>query len=79
WIDELYDYILVRPLVWISDRILYRWLDSRLLDGIVIDGTARGIRALAADMFKYSQSGLVQGYLFLMLVGALAIIGYLAT
>ncbi|MCP5060295.1 MAG: NADH-quinone oxidoreductase subunit L [bacterium] len=79
WVDELYDRILVQPFVRISDRLLYRGIDSRLLDGLLIGGTARGVRALAADMLKYAQSGLVQGYLFLMLVGTLAIIGYLAT
>lgn len=76
-VDELYDRILVRPLVRFSDRVLYRRIDAWLLDGLVVGGTARGVRALAADMFKYAQSGLVQGYLFLMLVGALAIIGFL--
>jgi hypothetical protein len=35
------------------------------------------VQGLAGHVFKYLQSGLAQGYLFLMVVGALAIIGYL--
>ena len=35
------------------------------------------VRALAANALKYVQSGLTQSYLFLMVVGAAAIVSYL--
>ncbi|MCH8889764.1 MAG: NADH-quinone oxidoreductase subunit L [Myxococcales bacterium] len=77
YVDEFYDAVIVRPLVAVSDRVLYRIIDARLIDGIGVNGTARGIRAIAANGLKYAQSGLTQSYVFFMIVGAVAIVGYL--
>ena len=77
YVDEFYDAVIVRPLVAFSDRVLYRIIDARLIDGIGANGTARGIRAIAADGLKYAQSGLTQSYVVFMIVGAMAIVGYL--
>ncbi len=77
YVDEFYDAVIVRPLVAFSDRVLYRIIDTRLIDGIGANGTARGIRAIAADGLKYAQSGLTQTYVVFMIVGAMAIVGYL--
>ena len=77
YIDELYDAVIVRPLVAVSDRVLYRTVDAGLIDGIGVNGTARGIRAVAANGLKYAQTGLTQSYIFFMIVGAVAIVGYL--
>jgi len=77
YVDEFYDAVIVRPLVAFSDRVLYRIIDTRLIDGIGANGTARGIRAIAADGLKYAQSGLTQSYVVFMIVGAMAIVGYL--
>jgi NADH-quinone oxidoreductase subunit L len=75
--DELYDAAIVRPLVAVSERVLYRAIDAQVIDGFGVNGPARVIRALAADGLKYAQSGLAQGYLVLMLVGSAAIVGWL--
>ena len=77
YVDELYDVALVRPIVAVSDRVLYRAIDVGLIDGVAVNGTARGIRGLAAHGLKYLQSGLSQGYVLVMVVGAAAIVGYL--
>jgi NADH-quinone oxidoreductase subunit L len=77
YVDELYDVVIVRPLVAVSDRVLFRIVDARLIDGIGVNGTARGIRAVAANGLKYAQSGLTQSYIFFMIVGAVAVVGYL--
>jgi len=77
YIDELYDVVIVRPLVALSDRVLYRIVDARWIDGIGVNGTAHGIRAFAANGLKYAQSGLTQSYVFFMIVGAVAIVSYL--
>ena len=77
WIDEIYGVLLVRPLVAISDRLLYRGIDAWLIDGLLVNGVARGVRALAANGRRYAQSGLIQAYMFLMLVGAVAIVALL--
>jgi NADH-quinone oxidoreductase subunit L len=74
WVDEIYGVLLVRPLVAISDRLLYRGIDLGLIDGVLVNGTARSVRAFAANGLRYLQSGLVQAYMLLMLVGAVAIV-----
>ena len=77
YVDELYDAAIVKPIVAISDRVLYRWVDMRLIDGVGVEGAARAVRSVAANGLKYAQSGLTQSYIFLMIVGAVAIVGYL--
>ncbi len=77
YVDEFYDRSLVRPLVALSDRILFRGVDAGLIDGIAVNGSARTVHAIAANGLKYLQSGLAQGYLFLMIVGTVAIVAYL--
>ncbi|MFP8881377.1 MAG: NADH-quinone oxidoreductase subunit L [Myxococcota bacterium] len=77
YIDEIYDAVLVRPLVALSDRVLFRTVDAGLIDGVVINGTAAAIRSIAANGLKYVHSGLTQTYVFVMIVGAFAIITYL--
>ncbi|MBW2267108.1 MAG: NADH-quinone oxidoreductase subunit L [Deltaproteobacteria bacterium] len=77
YVDELYDAVLVRPLVALSERVLYRGVDAKLIDGLGVEGTARAVRALAAHGLKYAQTGFSQSYVFLMLLGALAVVGYL--
>ena len=71
------DAIIVRPLLTFSDRVLYRIVDAGLIDGAAINGTARSIRALAANGLKYAHSGLTQSYVFFMIVGAIAVVGFL--
>ena len=62
----------------------YESLDELLDDVDLIDicTTTRGrmdaaVRALAGNVLKYLQPGLAQSYLFLMLLGSVAIVGYL--
>jgi NADH-quinone oxidoreductase subunit L len=77
YVDEIYDATIVRPLVAISDRVLYRGVDAGLIDGVAVNGLANSVRAFAANGLKYAQSGFAQSYLFLMVVGAVAIVAYL--
>ena len=77
YVDEAYDAVIVRPLVRVSDRVLFRGVDAGVIDGAAVNGTARAIRGLAANGLKYAQSGLAQSYIFFMIVGAVVLVGYL--
>jgi NADH-quinone oxidoreductase subunit L len=77
WVDELYDAAIVRPTVFVSERVLFRGVDAGLIDGGLVNGTARAIRALAASGLKYAHAGLAQGYLFAMLIGAAIVVAVL--
>jgi len=77
YVDEIYDALIVRPLVAVSDRVLFRVVDAGIVDGAMVNGTARGVRALAAHGLKYAQSGFAQTYVFFMIAGAAAVVAYL--
>jgi len=77
WVDELYDLLIVRPTVFLSDRVCYRILDAGLIDAVAVNGTAHTVRALAAHGLRHLHGGLTQSYVFFMIAGAVAIVGYL--
>ena len=79
WIDEFYDRVLVRPLVFISDRVLFRGIDVGAIDGLLVNGTARAVRSLAARGLKHLHSGLVQSYFVFVVAGVVGILLYLVT
>jgi NADH-quinone oxidoreductase subunit L len=67
YVDELYDRILNRPLLWLSDKVFLGLGDRRLLDG-----TLNGLAALAvrvAGRLGRIQTGSLHLYMFLVVVG----------
>ncbi len=77
YVDELYDAAIVRPLVALSDRVLFRGIDAGLIDGVAVNGTARGVRAFAERGLRRLQSGLAQGYVASMLAGSVLVLWFL--
>jgi NADH-quinone oxidoreductase subunit L len=77
WVDEVYDALIVRPLVAFSDRVLYRGIDENLIDRRLVEGTALGVQGLAAHFLKHVQSGLTQAYLLMVVAGTVAVLAYL--
>jgi NADH-quinone oxidoreductase subunit L len=77
FVDEIYDALIIRPLVRVSDRFLFRTVDARVIDGVGVNGTARLVRGAADRGLKFLQTGLTQSYVFAMIVGSIAIIAYL--
>jgi NADH-quinone oxidoreductase subunit L len=70
FVDEAYDRIITRPLVWISDRIFLR-----LGDRALIDGTLHGLAAIGrrtAGGLSRVQNGSLQLYALLVLIGIIA-------
>jgi NADH-quinone oxidoreductase subunit L len=76
-VDELYDRVFVRPLVALSERVLFRGIDAGLIDGLAVMGTARAVRSFANRGLRYAQSGLTQTYFAFMIAGAAAVVVYL--
>ncbi len=77
WVDEFYDRVIVRPLVRLSDRVLYRGIEVRLIDDLAVNGSARAVRALADRGLKFAQTGHAQSYLFLMVLGGVCLVVFL--
>ncbi|HKU59602.1 MAG TPA: NADH-quinone oxidoreductase subunit L [Gemmatimonadales bacterium] len=74
YVDELYDTVVVRPLVWLSRTVLWRGVDQGVVDGAAVNGMARlsqGLGWLGSRL----QTGQVGVYVVLFLVGALWVLG----
>jgi NADH-quinone oxidoreductase subunit L len=70
YVDELYDRVIVRPVVWLSRVILWRGVDQGVVDGAAVNGTAKLSRGLGW-LGSRLQTGQVGVYIVLFLVGAL--------
>ena len=73
-VDELYDKIIVSPLLWLSG-VFYRILDVKIIDGAV-NGTAKFFNSLSLDWRKI-QTGIVQDYALFSVAGIVAILLYI--
>ena len=76
YVDELYNLIFGRFLFWGSNNLLNRGVDHGVIDGIV-DGTGLGVEE-AGEISRRSETGNVQLYAFVYLLGAVGIIAYYA-
>jgi NADH-quinone oxidoreductase subunit L len=72
YVDELYAAAIVRPLVWLSENVLWKIVDVEAIDGTV-NGIAHGATAVG-DAVRHTQSGNTRSYAVWVVVGALAII-----
>jgi NADH-quinone oxidoreductase subunit L len=70
FIDELYAAAIVRPLVWISDKVLWHVVDERAIDGTV-NGVA-GVSREAGDRLRYLSTGNIRTYAAWILMGVVA-------
>ncbi|HEV7365330.1 MAG TPA: NADH-quinone oxidoreductase subunit L [Gemmatimonadales bacterium] len=70
YVDEIYDAVIVRPLVWLSRAVLWKTVDQAVVDGAAVNGTAKLSRGLGW-LGSRLQTGQVGIYVVLFLVGAL--------
>ena len=75
WIDELYGWLFVKPLIAISSIVFWRGIDQRVIDA-TLDGSATAARELS-DNVRHMQSGNVRSYAGWVAVGATAVIAYM--
>jgi NADH-quinone oxidoreductase subunit L len=68
FVDELYAAVIVRPLVWISDKVLWHVVDESVIDGTV-NNIARASRE-TGDRLRYASTGNIRTYAAWILVGA---------
>jgi NADH-quinone oxidoreductase subunit L len=73
YVDEIYDFLFVRPLVWLSRLVLWKGVDQTVVDGAAVNGSARISRGLGWVGSRL-QTGQVGVYVVLFLVGALWIL-----
>ena len=73
YVDELYDAIVVRPVMWLSRQVLWKVVDARLVDGWLVNGTAAVSRALGWAGSRL-QTGEVGAYVVLFVIGVIGVL-----
>ena len=73
-IDELYNLVVTRPLFWISTYVLNRAVDSFAIDGVAV-GAGLTVET-GGEIARRAETGNVQTYAFVYLLGAVGIAAY---
>ncbi len=73
YVDEIYQLLIVRPLIWFSRVILWKGTDALLIDGMAVHGTARLVM-LWGRLAAAFQRGAIPVYLTGFVVGAVVVI-----
>jgi NADH-quinone oxidoreductase subunit L len=72
WVDEIYKALIIDPLKLLSDKVLFRFVDVKIVDGAV-NGVG-SVTKLWAELWKRMQSGQVQTYALYMVIGVLLVL-----
>ncbi len=75
YVDEAYDWVIVRPIVWLSRRLLWQVVDEMAIDGSV-NGLAHTARSFG-DRLRQAHSGNTRSYAAWVVVGAVGFTGLL--
>ncbi|HYE15323.1 MAG TPA: hypothetical protein VD968_12825, partial [Pyrinomonadaceae bacterium] len=76
YVDEAYDAAVITPTRRFSREGLWKFFDVTVIDGIV-NGLGRGTTQVGA-LLRYMQPGFVRSYAAIILLGALAVVGFFA-
>lgn len=72
YVDELYDFIIVRPTLWIANNVIVGVTDGKIIEGIV-NGVPAAIGRFS-QWLRRVQTGLVHQYATVMAIGAFIIV-----
>lgn len=75
YVDEFYNWLVVRPIQFGSEKILWRVIDAGAIDNLLVDGTAQAT-AGAGGVLRRIQSGNLRSYAAWVLLGAVLWLGY---
>ena len=74
YVDEAYDRTIVRPVVGVSRRLLWTVTDKWLIDGLIVNGSAR-LMGFFGRVGSYLQTGSVSTYAWAIVLGVLVVLG----
>jgi NADH-quinone oxidoreductase subunit L len=74
YVDEIYDAILVHPIVVTSREFLWKFVDVLVIDGLV-NGIGQSVRSLA-DGLRHMQTGYVRTYAGWILFGGIVVVAW---
>lgn len=76
YVDEIYDRLIVKPIRFVSEKVLWRGVDAGLIDGLVINGSAKATRFLG-ELAGIFQTGIVNSYALYFLAGIVGLVAWL--
>jgi len=74
YFDELYDFLFVRPAMWLG-RFLWKRGDGTVIDGLGPDGVSARVIDMTRGVVRL-QTGFVYHYAFAMLIGVAALVSW---
>ena len=69
YVDEFYNWLIVRPLCYVSEKILWQRVDVEVIDGDMVNGTGARVAGVG-NILRRIQSGNVRSYASWVLLGA---------
>lgn len=69
YVDEFYNWLIVRPLRFISEKFLWRVVDIEVIDHVMVNGTGEETERVG-DVLRRIQSGNIPSYAAWVLLGA---------
>ncbi len=73
YVDEIYNALFVRPTVWLSRNVLWRFMDAGVIDGAMVNGSAWTARAVGF-IGSAVQTGRLAWYLLIFVIGTLVLL-----
>jgi NADH-quinone oxidoreductase subunit L len=75
YIDEGYDQLFVKPLLWISRQVLWLFVDQKVIDGTV-NGAGSVSQGIGGQL-RRMQSGNIRSYAAWIAAGAAAVVAFM--
>jgi NADH-quinone oxidoreductase subunit L len=72
YIDEIYDFLVVRPTMWVAKTIIVGFTDGKIIEGVV-NGLPRSI-GRTSSVLRRIQTGVVHNYAAIMGLGFIAVL-----
>ncbi len=73
YVDEFYQTAVIGPLVWLSQNVFWKVVDTGIIDGTV-NGIANGATSVG-DTVRHTQSGNTRSYAVWVVIGAILVFG----
>ncbi len=74
YVDEIYNAVIIKPLMWLSEFFLWKIFDVGIVDGTV-NGSAH-VTQWASTKLRKIQTGDFQVYVMLFLIGVISVLAY---
>ncbi len=68
YVDELYGFLILKPLHFISERVMYQMVDAGLIDGLLVNGSAKASYSAGKTLAR-AQNGRLDIYALVFAVG----------